>query len=513
MRGVTVVLFPIFVGLILRLIGLQHGDGVYVFHPDIAKQIRVAEHIYRGANHAHDVYKNNLELEMYPYGTATLLGRAATWGLWITGQNMRFASTWEWGVGLRIINVVMGLGCIAIVLLALRRAFGDGPTLLTGLMLVVEPLHSQISHYGMNDVPMVGLLLLCWLAAAVSDRDRGGLGIYSLAAGFTLGFAFGIKYQALLGGVILLVAWVVHGRRLGWVWVFRSAGSAAIGVLGGLVATCPMLFIDPAHFIQWFPKFMSWQANITGLDLSMAEKLANNVPYVLIVPFKHVRWLLLLPAVLAASRLLKRDASPTERCLIASALGFCGLLVAALCTSRDLVRQNDLLPLLPFLILGAGWYIAQSRLPRARQAATLAVCVFVVTASVSSMRDSLALGRTDTRILARRWCDANIPDRSVVRREPYTLGLGKRVIDREHRYLSLPEVKRVIDDGQFDYLITSSLAHARFFNPFFHSRSEEVQDFYRQLPVRYQEVARFSDRNMMFAHPKIIIYKRPGSKK
>ena len=69
-------------------------------------------------------------------------------------------------------------------------------------------------------------------------------------------------------------------------------------------------------------------------------------------------------------------------------------------------------------------------------------------------------------------------------------------------------MQRIIREGHFDFLLTSSLAHARFFDRFFFAAQPAAQAFYRELPQRFEEVAVFADRELMFAHPTIRVFRK-----
>ena len=499
---------PLLLALALRLVGIAHGEGVYVFHPDVAKQIRVAFRHFEGKENLRGTYKEDFQMELYPYGASVLIGRGVQVAQRLGVCDYQRGSLWEWAMVFRGVVVATALLALALVLWALRPALGSGGTLLVGLLLASEPWHAQMSHYEMNDVPMVSLLLMAWLAVASLGREAGRWPWRSFLAGGLLGVAFGVKYQALLGGALLLVAWLVYFPGRGWSWLARSVAGAGVGGVLGVLATCPLIYLEPRYFLEQFPLFMSWQANITELNMSKGEKLVRNLPRLLWGLIEHGRWLLLAPAGWTLVRLFRRETPPAERVLVGGGAMFCAVLAGALATSRDIVRDNDLIPMLPFLLLAAGWAAARVAQLQARRLAQGAALAFVVWSLGIAIPDSLALARPDTRMQALAWCEANIPAGSVVRREQYTVAPRKEITDRTHRYLVEPEVQRIIREGHFDFLLTSSLAHERFFDRFFFAATPDAQAFYRELPRRFSEAAVFADRELMFAHPTIRVFRK-----
>ena len=508
MRSTLCIILPLLLALVLRLVGLGHGEGVHVFHPDVPKQIRVAFRHFEGKENLRGTYKHDYQMELYPYGSSVLIGRGMRAAQQLGVCDYQRGSLWEWAMVFRGVVVATALLAMGLVLWALRPALGPGGTLLTGLLLAAEPWHAQMSHYEMNDVPMLSLLLMAWLTVATLGREQGRWPVRSFLVGGLLGVAFGVKYQALLGGVLLLAAWLVYFPGRGWLWLARSVAGAGAGGVLGVLATCPLIYLESRYFLEQFPLFMSWQANITELNMTRGEKLVRNIPRLGWGLVEHGRWLLVAPAAWTLVRLFRRNTAPAERVLVGGGAAFCAVLAAALATSRDIVRDNDLIPFLTFLLLAAGWAAARVTHVVGRRLAQGAALAFVVWSLGIAIPDSLALRRPDTRIRALAWCEANIPAGSVVRREQYTVAPRKEIVDRMHRYLVEPEVQRIIREGHFDFLLTSSLAHERFFDRFFFAAEPEAQAFYRELPRRFNEVAVFADRELMFAHPTIRVFRK-----
>lgn len=510
MPKVVAILLSLALALVLRLIGLGHGEGAHIFHPDVSKQLWAAHGVLNGDPNVRGDFQNDYRMELYPYGTAMIVGNAAWWMDHEPANYEKTEAFWIWARGFRHFSVLMALLLVAGVTCARGRDLPLAIVLLAGLMLAAEPMHVELSHYGMNDVPMVTLLVLAWLASAGMGRDRTGLHVHALASGFLLGLAFGVKYQALLGGLFPAVALVLYGWPHGWGWMLRAGAALGLGGLAGLAISCPMLYTEPHHFYVWFPQFMAWQANITGNDLSTLVKLENNVPAFLRGLVVEGRWLLLAPAAWAVRRLFRPGNTIEERVLGFSALGFCAVLALAMLPSRDMVRDNDLLPFLPFLMLAAAWMAAKAASPAGRRMAVACCALFALHGAVESTLDSLALARTDTRIHAAAWCRENLPAGAVVRRENYTPYPGAHVTDRAYRYLADPAVTRLLEPGVTDFAIASSLAHERFFDLHFHGEGEAERQFYRALPLRHEKLVEFADRKMMIAHPRITIYRIRG---
>lgn len=505
-------------GLGLRLLGLDHGKPEWVFHPDVAKQTRYARFVYHGFLNPAHVFKHDVQNALYPYGTAYLLGKGARLASRVTGRNYDAVHRFQWDLRLRRLGVGLFVGCVLATLLLLWRQLGLLPMALTGVLLMVEPVTCQFNHYGMNDVPLAGMMLLAWgCACRVAGGGWRGL-LWSAAAGLAAGLAFGIKYQGILAlafpAVTLLAAGGEGAAR--WRWRAAAALVAGLGALSGLLITTPLLRADPAHFLENLPVFMAWQANIMETPLPLGRKWVANAWGVADGLCRQGGWLLLPLAAWATVRLVRARGSAWR--LPAAALLLVGaVLGAAIFFGRDIVRANDLLPLRLMLILMVGFGLADAvaapaaaRLPRV--APPLIAALLAVGMLLLCVADGRAFARPDTRLRARDWCRINLPAGSRLLVERYVLSSGRDDLDESAcRYLATNGRQRVLAAEPGDYLIACSLAYNRFFDrasPFY---DPEKQAIYRQLATTCQEVARFSDRPLNNSQPDIVIYRRRGT--
>jgi hypothetical protein len=518
-RGVAIglVLAACASGVAVRLTGIRHGEPSYIYHPDVPKQVTVAQLAYRGVLDLPARYGDRYDLSMYPYGTSVILGRclrgferaAAPFG--VRPERLLQRSRWEWALMLRRTGVVLFAASLLAVLLAEARRMGLMALGLTGILLALEPLSAQYGHYGMNDAPMAALLLAAWRVSARMAGERVRRPWASLAAGALVGLAFGVKYQAVLGLVFPMTAWLLRRRDVRW--LAASAAATAAGLLAGALFTCPQV-ADPGYFAAQFPRFLRWQADVTGEDLSVGRQVWLNVR--LLARFgASTGFIVLLPAVawgIAAARARRLPAG--RRQLAAS----CALLLAAFLAVfvpfRDFIRSNDLLIALPFLVLLNG-FMLDDLSGRGRKArwflAAAGAAVALLWARVSSL-DAAALARQDTRERAQAWCREHLPEGASVVREDYTLPVDRPdVKDRYQRLLAKGPAADAVRQGAYDAVIVSSLAFDRFFDRLSPYCDAEAQDFYRMVGREYRLRATFSDRPLEFAHPAVMIYGRPAS--
>ena len=516
-QGILAALLVLAVALGLRLIGIGHGAPDLVYHPDVAKQTFVARRVFLGELSLAAAYPSNVGMALYPYGTAVITGRLLRAIAPLMGNpDLASVHRWYWAFWMRFLSTALFVAPALVVLATLRRRLGTPAALAISLLLVAEPVCSQISHYGMNDAPLLGMLMLAWVFALQMPDEPRAFPVHSLLCGLSLGLGFGIKYQALLGLAFPACTWAffLPSRRLRW--CLLSVAAVVVGAVAGALLVTPLLLQSPSFFFGRFGEFMEWQSNVTGLDMSTADRIHQNLPATIRMSTPAGHLVLCVGVAIACVRTLRGRLSVQWRAALAGPLLLCGALLAAVVGARDIARANDLAPVYLFAILASGIALSAGHpdgtpLPRrslraAAAVAVLLLCVF----GANALLDSLALARPDTRRRAQQWCARNIPAGSVVLREDYTLPVQVTgVRDSLQRLLTTPRARNSLASGSYHFVITSSLAHSRFFDRSSPYRDSDAQEVYRGVARTHEQVARFTDRALPFAHPIVTIYRRP----
>jgi len=503
-------------GLALRWIGIRHGEANrMVYHPDVAKQSLVAKWAAHGSSNIRKIFHDDFHKTLYPYGTDLLLSQAACTISALTGKNcIDPPHRFYWALWLRYVSVACILLGTGTLIWVLRRRLGGKVAALVGILLLFEPINVQLSHYGMNDVPLLAFLFLTFAAALGMPGERR-FPTFSLLAGLAAGIGFAIKYQGILALIFPGVFWLFLLREKGPRWAVASLGAVGVGFLAGSLPLSPLLVHDPAYFFSTFPVFMNWQAHIMGEAIPLGIKLRTNLYAMTSISLRHGYFLLWGAGIWAGIHAFRRRREPRIAAPILALLLFCGLLLLAMLFSRDLIRVNDLMPVFALLIVAAAFPAAEllSR-PRPvwqRMALLLPIVALSIAFLATCIQDSLALQRPDTRIRARQWCDANLPSNSVVVSEIYTLPPTRPDLTvHKVKYLAAPLVQNALRQEHVDILLTSSLASSRYFDrgsPFY---SLEAQAAYRELSEKYTSLATFTDRRLYHAHPEITVYQRIG---
>ncbi len=270
----------------------------------------------------------------------------------------------------RVVVVVLALAGVAAAWWLGQRAYGTTAAAVAACVTAVEVTHVSYSHMAVTDVPFAAGVAAC-LALCVSGRLEW--------AGAAAGLATSAKYP----GVFLAVPIVVAGwRRWG-----RTA-LALVLAAAAFLATTPFVAVHPAQ---------AWDAVARDQRLARAGWLGFEHDSVAPVAFAARLWHGLGPALLIATlglALALWRRSRTDLVLIS----FVVVYFVDLLTIRAHFDRY-VLPLVPPLGALAG---------RVRYLAPVTLLLLVVPLAWS-IRDDRVLTREDTRIVAHRWIERNVP--------------------------------------------------------------------------------------------------------
>jgi len=383
------VLFPVFLLLILagslRLAGLDFGFP-RLLHPDEPTAVRRVLAFARGSLNPRWFSMPSFYLYLLHFSTKALnsLGLAGgTTFIYLVGR------TW---------SATLGTFTVILAFLTGRSLYGNRAGIGAALLLAVLPLHMLLSHYATVDVTVTFFIVLAF-AAASRVLESGKPGWY-LAGGIAAGLAAGTKYNGFLAVLPLAAAHFLAGKR-------RARG----GWLGLALATAAAVFFLTTPFIlgetEIFWRDLQGQSRYL-MKTGHGPIFINTSPglsYQLLYNLYHAGgagfWLL---AVAGAAGCLARRRRE-DWLLLAWIVPY--LVLISIPTVKF---ARFLLPLLPFLCLGAGALLEGS--PGRRRSSrwwglTLAAVVFWnLVVSLGWLR---TLAGPDPRIAANRWLRENLP--------------------------------------------------------------------------------------------------------
>jgi 4-amino-4-deoxy-L-arabinose transferase-like glycosyltransferase len=372
----------------LRLVGLRYGLPFPVLNPDEQNIVPRAWRMVHGGGPDPEWFD-------YPSLLLYLLAPFQTWS-----EEPSYLSA-------RLAAVVLGLAGVAAAWWLGSRAYGRVAGGVAAAAVAVATLHVAYSRMAVTDV-LLALGVTVALALLVDDRIE--------LAGLAVGVATSAKYPGLILFVPLVAAAWGRWRRL--------AVGGALAVVGFL-ATSPYVAVHGGEALG---------------DAWRLQRLA------------HRGWLGFEDDPWAGFAFVGRLWDAVGPALIVAAVGLVFALAAARRNRRDLVLASFVLayfaslltldahfdryvlPLVPPLAVLAG---------RLRSLAPVTLLLLVVPL-VWSIRDARELTRTDTRVVASRWIERNLPPDAVIAAEPSTLPLDRFRVVR----LALPGPGRRFDENR-----------------------------------------------------------------
>lgn len=386
----------------LRLAGIGYGLPA-VFNADEPHHVNVAVSFGRGSLNP-GVFKYPT-LWMYAlfaeYGVYFLLWSG--FGLARTAQD--FGSLFVWHPGgfyllARLLSVLFSLLGVFFAARAADRLFGGKAGLWAAALLAVSPTLVVSAHAAKPDSMMFCLAALAWLFAARFFQDGESRDL--LLCGACAGLAASTQYTA--APLLLLIPAAAWARRLqGGPGPLLPAAYALLAALAAFFAGSPFILLDWRSFLRDALD----QRGVVGSGSPAGLVVLRNA-----LTFAG-HWLVGGLLLAGGALLLLRKDRARAALLLAAPAAFLVLLAL----SQEGAWQRYQLAVFPAYAAAAAFLV--ERTPASRPAALLLV-VLLLPGAVSSWAFGRELLLPDTRTLAARWLEANLPE-------------GARVLtDQEH---------------------------------------------------------------------------------
>ena len=433
-------------GAALRFWSLDYGFPHALAHPDESRVAHTALQFVAAS--LNPGFFNYPTLFMYVVGAMDAAWCAGV--VWsgrfpsISACATSWPETWEpFFMTGRLVSAVAGTASIVLVFHLARRASGRTAGLVAAVLLAVTFLHVRDSHFGVTDVSMTALLLaavLLLLRAHAGPRPRA-----FAIAGLVAGLAMSTKYNAALLVVPAVISQAIalgDTRRLDW----RLPAFGAAMVAGFLMGT-PYALVDPLRF--WADASSEARhlevGHVIDLGIGWRYHFAVTLWYGLTWP--------LLAAAVAGAVVLWVQAPARAALLLSFPLAY-----YAVAGRGHTVFVRYMVPVVPFACVAASCLVSYlgrlagpraGRLPPAIVAAVLAAGLASVPLWQSIQLDRL-LGRTDTRVLASAWIQANVPAGSTIYLSGSHYGrpeLATQGTDNGYRMFKFDPAKGVFAEG------------------------------------------------------------------
>ncbi len=354
----------------------------------------------------------------------------------------------------RLWSIAYAVAAIPLVFLLGRRCFSTAVGLAGAALWVVLPLAVSYGRVVRTDSAGVFFALLA-LLLIVRLLDRASVRDYVLA-GIVLGLGISSRYFL----VTILAALVVAGVIAIWRRVpGASIRRIAVGV-GASIAT--FVITTPYFLLDWSTARASLaNENTSNLGHDGLSPVGNLRWYLGSAIPKSLTWPVALLAVIGIVVALRHRSDSRRLVLLAGVTTF----VVAISMS-ELHWERWPLPILPVVVLfavdGIAWLTSEASVHLGKPALSPAFAIAgVVLVALWPAKDVIRLNlresRPSTRVVARRWIEANVPPGSALVKELKTAPLD----DTDLRWMERNTLTRdgwtldqYVDDG-FHYFVTN----------------------------------------------------------
>lgn len=316
----------------------------------------------------------------------------------------------------RAITALFGIATVYVTYRLGRRALGQALGVGAALLVAVNTFHVSKSQVIEVDVPLTFFAILT-LFLAVRLLETPTRRNY-LLTGVAMGLAISTKYTAALLLLPLVTAHLVARRDSGEKPPWAHVGLAVAVGLAAFAVTSPFVLLDAKTFAQ----HMRLEGQHMRLGHFGSDTYSSASFYVRALPNMILGWPLSLLGLFGLVFLAGIRRYPWAIVLAAFLLPY-----TAVVASWSMKAYRYLLPAVPIVMLLAMGSLVEGfrhrRLAGAPSAARVGALVLagLLLAAPSLARFPLHLERIqpDTRTVAKRWIEANIPRGSLILQEHY----------------------------------------------------------------------------------------------
>lgn len=463
------------VALLVRWVGIDHevaehyylDEGTYVHH---AQKILGGEFFERRFVYPHFLYYL-YALLMWLADRAGVLFSDAVRLLWQVEEPL----AQRWLLCRLAVATLSAAASVPVYRIGTRLSGAFGGVAAAALWIACPSLN-QSAHLLISDAPAAAFAAFA-LERASRLVEREHWRDY-LWAGLFAGLAAGTKYPAGTVAVAILAVWAwQRARSRRWGWGLLIAGTAA---LAAFVATTPSLLVHFRHALTgeqgiFFGVRQYGEGGWIGvMPRSQAAFYGGQLLGDWGVPA--------LAGGIAGWFLLRPEARRHALALAPFPLAYLVLVAGAM----NMVVVRNLFPALPALaaLLGAGVGTLAARAGRRWGVAVLVLAL--AWPAWATARQSVALARDGTRVLARDWMLANVRPGSRLLKESYTpdfpAGAFALTKGRFAARLSVDEIQA----AEIEYVLLSENAFGRFFS----DDTREVEEHHLEFRRTYERMFR-----------------------
>lgn len=393
----------IFFAFAIRMIGLRFGFP-YLFHPDEATAVKRALLFFRDGLNPHWFGMPSFYLYLLHFSYLICYKAEVLLGLSPVLPHLQPDQIPFYFIG-RLWSALLGTGTVILVYLTGKKLFSPLAAIGAAFLISVLPLHLIHSHYATVDIPVTFLITLsfCFSASILKERKVR----YYLLAGGALGLAAATKYNGLFALFPFLAAHFLRERRgekgirsrIRDPYLFFGLGMAAIAFA---VAT-PYSIIELGRFLQDLSTQSHYLISSGHGPIFIDTKpgALYHLRYTLYYAGGAVFWVMVVAGLIYA---LYRRSN-------ADLLVFSWVVPYFILISIPVVKfSRFFIPMLPFLSLWSA-RLLEIRFKRAYLQRLLlgGWGLGAVWLLFQALAFTGVLSRTDPRIEAKIWLEANLP--------------------------------------------------------------------------------------------------------
>jgi hypothetical protein len=407
-------------GFGLRVVGLQYGLPA-VYNPDEASIMARALSFARGTLNPH----NFLYPTFYFYVLFAWVGAYLAW-VWLSGrvaslgalQQLYFTDPTGIYTAGRALGVAAGTATIVGLYRLAARLTDHRTALAAAIFMAVSPLHVRDSHYVKHDVPATLAIVVAYLAMTriwPCVGPKGPRQRNTLLAGAACGIAFSTHYYCVFLAIPLALTIVQAWKPIGWISCLCQLTLGALTSLVVFLALSPFLLVEP---------LTAWR-DITANRQIVIDRAVAAGAFGPAARYLEMLWRDTLGqpvAVLGLVGVVWMLAAAPGRAILLLAFPVPFLLFIA----NTAPASRYLNPVVPFLALFAAWSLSNlaTRIGGTSPAFLwIAVALAAAPGFQASVRSDVFLRRDDTRTLAERYIEANLPQGSTILTQPYSSAL------------------------------------------------------------------------------------------
>ena len=408
------------VALGLRLFGLRYGLPA-VYNPDEVAIMSRALAFAKGDLNPHNfLYPTLYFYVLFAWEGLTALAAVAVRTVDSFGAFQRefFVDPTRVYVAGRLLTALLGTATVAATFALARRLAGPVAGLAAALAVAVSPLHVRDSHYVKHDVPVTLLIVLAYLAYERLWRVfPGRTGVFEevrdaevMWAGVLTGLAFSTHYYSIFLAIPLV--WSAARRAASPAEAVRRVAIATLISAFIFFLCSPFMLVEPATALRDIQANRQIVVDRAVGSLGYGATLAR---YGAMLVGETLGWPFVLCAALGAVAIAREDGRRAVW-LLSFSVPFFFFIASTYPASRYLI------PLVPFLAVLAGVFVARVAARSPRNAWWI-VPALAILPLVASIRTDRFIRQTDTRTLAARFIESQLPDGATILTQPYSVPL------------------------------------------------------------------------------------------